>query len=210
MKYTWILALLPLLALGFASPEPVTPFEDDTCGRSDGPEYVGEKSCKKCHFSQHRSWKKTTMAKSMDTLKAGKAVEAKKKHGLDPDKDYTKDPSCLECHTTGYGKPGGYPAVVPGKEWTKEEAARAKLMEGVQCESCHGPGSLSNPFKKDNEQYKKAELVKLGLVEPDAANCATCHNKKSPTVGDDFKLDYQALVKDPKKVHKHKKLKHKH
>lgn len=193
------------------SPElmPAAPAAESECVVG-GPEFVGAASCKKCHFSQHKSWAKTEMAKAMDTLRPGKKVEAKQKHKLDPNKDYTKDASCLPCHTTGYGKPGGYPELVEGQTWTAEQQKRATEMEGVQCEACHGPGSLTNVYKKDHEDYKKADLVAMGLIEPDAANCATCHNTNSPTIMPDFKLDYEKLIKDPTKLHEHKKLKKAH
>lgn len=217
MRIAILLALpLALLLLGFASPEAarsteVAPAaaEAEACPRSDEAEYIGEASCKKCHFQQHRTWKKTTMAKTFEILKPGKGVAAKKKWKLDPNKDYTKDASCLPCHTTGYGKPGGYPVL--SNSWTAEEKARAKKMEGVQCESCHGPGSKTSVYKKDNEKYKRADLYPLGLVDPDANNCKTCHNTKSPTVDPKtFKFDYKALTKDGKKIHRHRKLKHPH
>jgi hypothetical protein len=54
-------------------------------------------------------------------------------------------------------------------------------MEGVGCESCHGPGEKYSPYKKDNKEYKWADLVKLGAVHADEKNCKTCHNDKSPT-----------------------------
>lgn len=182
----------------------------DSCGREDKPQYAGADSCKKCHFKQHAAWKKTQMAKAFDTLKPGAAAEAKKKFGLDEKKDYTTDAKCVECHVTGYGKEGGYPAIVEGKAWTDDEKKRATSMEGVQCEACHGPGSLTNAYKKDNEQYKKEEVTKRGLIAPDEANCKTCHNEKSPTVTKDYKFDYKALTQDKDKIHVHVPLKHKH
>ncbi len=80
----------------------------------EGVKYVGTGACKKCHLKQYMSWKKTTMARTFDVLKPGKAVEAKTKAGLDPKKDFTKDPACLPCHTTGYGLPGGYRIPLAG------------------------------------------------------------------------------------------------
>ena len=70
-------------------------------------DFVGTKNCKKCHIKQFKSWKETKMAKAFEILKPGERAEAKKKAGLDPAKDYTKEAECLACHTTGYGKPGG-------------------------------------------------------------------------------------------------------
>lgn len=188
----------------------------DTVVRAEGgdeapkPEFIGSDGCKKCHFKQWMSWRKTSMAKSFDTLKPGEAVEAKKKHGLDPEKDYTKDASCLRCHTTGYGKPGGYPALVDGESWSEAETKRAAARRGVQCESCHGPGSLSAPYKADHPDYKREDLVKMGLIEADAESCAQCHNAESPTVADDYELDFEELTKDPDQIHDHVPLKGDH
>jgi hypothetical protein len=199
-----------LLASSSVPPAIVETAGGDECPRAADPTFVGADSCKKCHFKQFQGWKKTKMAMAFDSLKPDKAVEAKTKFSLDPKKDYTKDPKCVECHTTGYGKAGGYPAIVEGKTWTEDETKRATAMENVQCESCHGPASLTNEHKKTNEQYKKDDLVKMGLVAPDEANCKSCHNEKSPTVPKDYKFDYKELTKDPEKVHPHVPLVHKH
>ena len=101
------------------------------------PEYVGSKSCKKCHIKIYKSWEKGAKAKTLDALKPGEASEAKTKHGLDTAKDYSKDESCLACHSVGFGKPGGYAAPAEGDE---AAAKKAKALAGVGCESCHGPG----------------------------------------------------------------------
>lgn len=176
----------------------------------DKATFAGADSCKKCHFKQHSSWKKTTMATSFEKLKPDAVADVKKKFNLDPKKDYTKDAKCLECHTTGYGKEGGYPAVVEGKDWTEDEKKRAAMFENVQCESCHGPGSLTNVYKKDNEEYKKEEIMKRGMIEPNLKNCETCHNDKNPTYTKEKALDYEKAIKDPTKVHVHVELKKKH
>jgi len=170
------------------------------CPRQDGPKFVGSKSCQKCHFQEHASWAKTKMALAFKALKPKEAVDAKKAAGLDPDKDYTKEAKCVACHVTGYGKPGGYPAIVEGKEWTAEEKERAPLMEGVGCENCHGPGEKYSPYKKDNKEYKWEDIAKLGAVHVDDKTCASCHNKDSPTFKEfDFKekigKDTHALIK---------------
>ncbi len=155
--------------------------EAGACPRPEDAAYQGSKSCQKCHFKEYTSWQKTAMAQALKTLKPGEKVEAKKKANLDPAKDYSRDGKCVACHSTGYGKPGGYPALVEGKEWTAEEKTRAPLLEGVGCESCHGPGEKTSPYKKDNKEYKWADLAKLGAVHPEEKSCATCHSKEGPT-----------------------------
>jgi hypothetical protein len=214
MKALLGVGVLLLSLIGF-SPTPgpaVEPgFETEGCPNAEEATYVGADSCKKCHFKQFQGWKKTKMAKAIDALKPGNALEMKKKFNLDEKKDYTTDAKCIECHVTGYGKPGGYPTLpAEGKKWTEEETKRATAMENVQCEACHGPGSLTNVFKKDNEAYAKAEILKRGMINADEANCKTCHNDKSPTIPKDAKFDYAASVKDHEKIHTHVPLVHKH
>ena len=193
MKAWPILLFLPL----------VLAVESPACPRArEDAAYVGSKSCQKCHFKEYGAWQKTKMSMAFKTLKPGEAAEAKKKANLDLGKDYSKDAKCVVCHVTGYGKPGGYPAIVEGKEWSAEEKARAPLMEGVGCESCHGPGEKVSPYKKDNKEYKWADIAKLGAVHPDEKNCATCHNKESPSFAE-FKFA-EKIGKDTHEVLKMK------
>lgn len=70
-----------------------------------------------------------------------------------------KDEKCVSCHTTGAGK-------------------SATVLEGVQCEGCHGPGS---EYKAMGTMKDLAKAKAAGLIVPDEAMCKTCHNEKSPT-----------------------------
>lgn len=137
------------------------------------PAYTGNKKCRVCHLKEYQSWSQSKMAKAFELLKAGVAAEAKTKSKMDPAKDYTTDASCLPCHTTGYGKPGGF-----------VDSSKTPDFVGVGCEMCHGPGS--NYVKPEfmslaNNDYKRADLVKVGLVAVVGKDqCAVCHNGKSP------------------------------
>jgi len=114
------------------------------------------------------------------TTKHAKAYEA-----LKPE-DRKKD-SCAVCHVTGQG-------------------VADSLFAGVQCEACHGPGSLYKAmtimspakYKADRAAQHKLAL-EAGLVIPNKDVCVKCHNAKSPT----FKgFDYEkALIQG---VHAHK------
>ena len=80
-------------------------------------------------------------------------------------------PECLACHTTGHGK---------------KQAAGA-LLAGVQCEACHGPGSLyKSPTVMSKSKYQAdkaaahAKSVELGLTPIAETTCTSCHNAKSP------------------------------
>lgn len=168
---------------------------------SDSPSFVGAKKCRACHLKQFQTWEQTRMAKSFELLKAGAHADAKTKMKVDPQKDYTHDEKCLPCHTTGYGKPGGFVSV----EKTPE-------LVGVQCESCHGAGGeyLKEGFMTlKNKDYKRADLLKAGLVVPTAETCTSqCHNPKSPFVTKDSVFNFEERKK--KGTHEHIPLKYTH
>ena len=184
------------------------------CTAEDGPAYLGTSACKKCHIKQAASWAKTRMASSFDALKPcdlktyeGKHLaERRRNAGLDPEKDYRSDAKCLKCHTTGYGRPGGYPVTV-----TKENADRAARLQNVQCESCHGPGSRYVPFFEKLEprtgKYRRAEVLALGLVIPERTVCLGCHNSESPFVPKE-EFDFEKMKE--KGTHEHIRLRFPH
>ena len=64
---------------------------------------------------------------------------------------------CIGCHVTG--------------PKSRVEEGRTVVNRGVQCEACHGPGSLHVADPKG-----KTPLVKT----PDESACTRCHNERSP------------------------------
>jgi hypothetical protein len=161
--------------------------------------YIGTKKCKKCHLKQYKSWAQTKMANVYDLLKPGERAEAKTKAGLDPEKDYTQDPECLPCHTTGYGKPGGFVSL----EKTPE-------LAGVSCEMCHGAGSeytREQFMSNKNKNYKRTEVAQVGLINPPTAKTCTelCHNEKSP-----FFKSFDFEKRKDEGTHEHFPLKYEH
>jgi hypothetical protein len=73
------------------------------------------------------------------------------------EEDRTKE-ECIGCHTTG-------------------TTAKGVLLEGIQCEACHGPGSDYNK-KSIMENLDKA--IANGLLLPDTTTCKKCHNENVP------------------------------
>ncbi len=169
-----VLSLTAILPLGIC----------DSRAETGAHAYVGSKKCKMCHLKESKSWAETKMAKSLTILNPGERAEEKKAAGLDPGKDYTKDATCLPCHTTGYGKPGGY-----------VDAESTPNLVGVGCEMCHGPGGTytkSQYMSLKNKEYKIAELVAVGMVEEiTIEQCKVCHNTDSPFVGDDYVFEFE-------------------
>lgn len=169
--------------------------------------YIGVKKCKACHIKQYKAWKKTNMANSFENLKHAVKGEEKTKAGLDPNKDYTHDAKCLKCHTTGYGKAGGFTSI--------EETPK---LANLQCEECHGPGSEYSKVMKGNkkkwktEGYTSEELKKVGLVIPseEEKGCKICHGEDSPfteKVDAKHKFNFKERLE---KTHEHFPLKYKH
>jgi hypothetical protein len=102
--------------------------------------YVGVEECKACHVGSWKVWKTTQHARAFETLQS-----AFKGHNLD----------CVGCHVTGYDEPGG------------STVGHVERLEGVQCETCHGPGSL----------HVKTPLDPSLLVgKPKPTRCLGCHH----------------------------------
>jgi len=146
----------------------------------DPPEYnyIGAKACSKCHKSekqgkQYSIWKESIHAEAYKVLLSEEAINIAKE--MKYDKPPTKLVECLHCHASGYE----VDAYKLGKDF--------RIEDGVQCETCHGPGSSYKSMKI----MKNQELAfKNGLV--DVFNnteelCTGCHNPNSPTFsGFDF------------------------
>jgi hypothetical protein len=126
--------------------------------------FLGARICKWCHRGLkkgaiYEKWQKSPHARAFETLKAV---------------GQEKNPQCLECHTTGFNA-GAY----------KVDDPHASEFEGVQCESCHGPGS---GYKTMKIMKDKEISLAHGLIEPTEDVCRKCHNEKGPTFkGFDYK-----------------------
>jgi hypothetical protein len=110
------------------------------------PRYAGAEVCMDCHGAIHAS--------EMNTRHAG-ALETLRRQGQD------QNPSCLPCHTVGYGLPTGF----------NEQDARTLHLGGVQCENCHGPAANH----ADNEN----DITVRPRVELAAQVCGGCHGEGS-------------------------------
>ena len=140
----------------------------------NGHTYIGADACAMCHKtekqgSQYSIWQGSRHSKAFETLKTEKANQIAKEKGLS--KPAVESPECLKCHVTGFD----LDASMLGKKF--------KVEDGVQCETCHGPGS----DYKDMKVMKDKDLaVKNGLVMNEKLEnfCITCHNVESPTFVD--------------------------
>ena len=157
-------------------------------------EYLGvHEVCAKCHHVQYISWEKQPHAKAFESLKPGKRIEVKRAANLNHMKDYTEDGECLKCHTTGYGKPGGFVSL-----------KKTPSMTNVQCESCHGPGSeYVEKVMRRKFSFAHAEVTDLGHVGY-AVHSQTDSAKKDISAGGAVEHKQSHLMKMPTQNEEHK------
>jgi hypothetical protein len=130
---------------------------------------AGSQSCLECHQNDCRDashankatqdWNKSKHARAWETL------EQKGAH---------VDAYCQQCHTTGYGLPGGFETF----------AATPKLVS-VGCESCHGPSAahLKAPKQRPTAFHGQAK-----------SHCAKCHDREN-SPGFEYERYWDALVR---------------
>lgn len=166
--------LLLLLAGGGVVLESVHARADSVVHR-----YVGVETCEVCHSAkrigdQFNAWAKSPHARAyMDLTTTQARAIAERLHVADP----TRDGRCLSCHVTAYGKP------------LPEILSTFRRSDGVQCESCHGPGEDYSHF---SVMISPAKSLAAGHITPDESTCKTCHNPNSPTYKG---FDYHAAFK---------------
>jgi hypothetical protein len=107
----------------------------------DDARYVGSDACRSCHAAEWETWSKSSHAAALGSLESkGQAGSAE----------------CLPCHTTAWGRPGGFPAGSPPE--------RHADLARVGCESCHGPG----------EKHVAEGSRKLGTIVSLGDKCDSC------------------------------------
>jgi len=144
-----------------------------TSSVSAGPQYVGVDDCGRCHKkelvgNQLAAWKKGKHSQAIETLKSEEAVRIAKEKGLSVPPHEADE--CLRCHATAHGLEAAQIFKKP-----------LDVSDGVQCESCHGPGSHYRKKTAHAKSHEKA--LAAGMWEPgkDEKICTECHNSESPT-----------------------------
>ncbi len=120
------------------------------------PAYVGDSSCLvECHKKEVNSFKESIYNKAFANIKDTELYLSHKEKGTEKD--------CFKCHTTGYGKKGGF----IDEETTPDHAK-------VGCEACHGPGFEHIAANANNTAKKKATITLIPY-------CTICHVIHSDT-----------------------------
>lgn len=161
------------------------------------PSYVGATKCDgSCHDPYYQAWKNSPHGKTFGLLKPGERAEAKKRDGLDPEKDYTSDPACLRCHTTGYSQRGGF--IPPGTKYKGRDVSTRidpsePNKEQVGCEMCHsvaGGSQFRVVMKNTKGDFKKADIEKYGKRWDYKNVCSRCHgHARNPHKGKKLDID---------------------
>jgi hypothetical protein len=102
---------------------------------------AGSESCRECHKQDHNDWNESSHSKAWETLLH---------------RDVQMDSYCQQCHTTGFGLPGGF-----------QSARTSRDRTSVGCESCHGPSHAHSADPK----------VKTPFVAKD--QCIRCHDHEN-------------------------------
>jgi len=108
----------------------------------DSP-YAGADSCESCHAGQYKIWSESEHAKAFEDLEnVGKSF----------------DPECIQCHSVGFDKPGGF-----------FDAMTTSPLAAVQCENCHGAAKAHVDSKGAkpvaNKGWQRGQM------------CAQCHTQ---------------------------------
>jgi len=131
--------------------------------------YIGVGKCAKlCHKTSKQGkqltiWSKSKHAHAYKTLLTDEAKATAKKLGIDAPE---KSPKCLKCHAIG---------------WNVDEAhlkSGFKVEDGVQCETCHGPG---DDYEGKKVMKDREKAIAAGLIVGDKETCLKCHNDTAPS-----------------------------
>jgi YVTN family beta-propeller protein len=146
------------------------------------PRLIGARMCAKCHADtafgdQFGLWTKSAHPDAFAVLGTPRAREAAVRAGVDGNPQTRIE--CLRCHATGLG------------EKPRSTAESFQVEGGVQCESCHGPGS---GYSEEAIMRDRPAAVAAGLVIPDENTCIRCHNDQCPVAAETF--DFETAWKE--------------
>ena len=135
------------------------------------PSYIGTKKCGMCHKKedagqQLKIWQESKHSQAYKTLQTEAADKIALEKGFTTKAAETEQ--CLKCHATGYDVDA---SMLSNK---------FNIEDGVQCETCHGPGSeyKSKKVMKDRELAIEKGLI---IYEKPEELCIKCHNEESPS-----------------------------
>ncbi len=116
-------------------------------GEAEKTTYLGSDACAGCHEKEYLNFttyaRKSQSFESIERLRKGLTEQEIK--------------GCYACHTTGYGRAGGF-----------ESLEKTPHLKNAGCEVCHGPGGLH--VETQDPAYIKGKLS--------AEDCEGCHTSE--------------------------------
>ena len=134
------------------------------------PVYVGARVCAKCHEGkgmghQYSKWLASKHAQAYGVLAQPESKKIAQLSGIPQEPQEAA--MCLGCHATG----------AHAEAWEKDPTF--SVLDGVQCEKCHGPGS---EYVDVSLMTNKEAAIKSGLTIPTIQDCMNCHFEKGSHV----------------------------
>jgi hypothetical protein len=120
---------------------------------SDKEQFLTSRECRKCHRSTWDTLMQSAHNSAYTTLSR---------------KGQADEPECLSCHTTGYLYKGGY-----------DEKPPANRLAHVQCEACHGYGTMHS---RDGSMLERARK-----------SCVVCHNNEDCSPDFDYDVYWEKI-----------------
>ena len=151
--------------------------------------YVGVDKCAgACHKGDSKGnqleiWQNSKHSNAFKNLQTPEADKIAQEKGFTTPAAET--PECVKCHTLGIDLS------------TASLEDSFDKTQGVQCETCHGPGSEYKKLSimKDRELSKENGLI---IHTEKEAFCTGCHNSESPTFKEFNYEEMWAKIKHPK------------
>lgn len=138
-KVVVVIAIVAFLAISFS-----LLINRNGAMAQDADSYIPGKKCKMCHIKIFKAHADSLHAVAFENVKdAGEATNTE----------------CLACHSTGYGKPGGF-----------VDEASTPTLAGTTCQACHGPGA-AHAAKGLKKPERKALMEKVNPKD----SCVNCH-----------------------------------
>jgi YVTN family beta-propeller protein len=128
-----------------------------------GAKYVGNEVCGTCHTREYKKWLGTRHARSWVMLGMSEKADRVRSHFNARSSSPQNSAICLKCHGTAADTPPEF------------RLPTFHVEEGVQCETCHGPG---DKYATEEVMMDKQKAISLGLRMPTREVCLNCHMPK--------------------------------
>jgi hypothetical protein len=136
------------------------------------PRYMGHESCRDCHEGILNQMKEAKHSIAYVSLR-----------DTDRQPDAHRSAACLPCHVVGHYLKGGNQHSGGWNIYDNQP-----MMQGVQCESCHGPGEYHVKVEREKEDggeknvqypadYSSDGRDKFGLIPATKDTCVGCHDE---------------------------------